>query len=104
MSTKLEEHLYPRGRSVSEPNSLPNVLDSDGAIVTYYSDKRKTTQSTVVDLGDSPNSNNGDPLRTAFAKINNFIEASYWVNEAINQQLTIINQRLNDIDSDLGNP
>ena len=94
MSTNLNDHLYPRGRSVTEPDLLPSVKDSDGNDVLFNSSKRKTTQSTVVDLGTSPNANDGDPLRTAFGKINNFIEAEYWVNEAINQ-------KLRDFDSEL---
>lgn len=96
MSTKLEDHLYPRGRSVNEPTLMPNVLDSDGNAIPFNSPKRKTTEATVVNLGDSPNSNNGDPLRTAFAKINNFIEASYWANEAINQKLGANDSELRD--------
>ena len=41
----------------------------------------------MVDVGDSPNSNTGDPLRLAFVKINNFIEASYWTSAAIDSEL-----------------
>lgn len=94
MSTHLTDHLYPKGRSAAEPDLMPNVLDSDGQIITFTSTKRKTSESTVVNLGDSPNSNNGDPLRTAFAKINNYMEAGYWVNEGINHKFA-------EIDSDL---
>lgn len=93
MSTKLEFHLYPKGRSAAEPDLMPSVKDGDGVTVLFTSEKRKTTEASVVNLGDSPNSNNGDPLRTAFAKINNFIEASYWTNESINK-------KFNDIDSE----
>ena len=107
MSTKLENHLYPKGRSQLEPDLMPNVLDSDGEIVTFNGPKRITTEATVVNLGDSPNSNNGDPLRTAFAKINNFIEASYWVNDSFNQLLGRMDSELRegifiygDMDSD----
>lgn len=96
MSTDLTKHLWPQGRSTSEPDLMPNVLDSDGNTVKYSSSKRKTTEATVVNLGDSPNSNNGDPLRTAFAKINNFIEASYWTNEGINQKFRDIDSELNE--------
>ena len=94
MSTYLKDHLYPAGKSAAEPNLMPSVLDSDGNTVGFYDDKRITTQQTVVNLGDAPNSNNGDPLRTAFAKINNFIEASYWTNEGVNQ-------KFRDLDSDI---
>lgn len=84
MSNKLEDHLYPAG-TAADPTVTPSVLDSDGNTVTYTSSKRKTNEATVVDVGDSANSNTGDPLRTAFIKINNFIEASYWANEGVVQ-------------------
>lgn len=96
MSTKFEDHLYPRGRSETEPDLIPSVKDSDGQSVLYNSSKRKTTESTVVNLGTSPNSNDGDPLRTSFAKVNNFIEASYWVNESINQKFREIDSELRE--------
>ena len=94
MSTKLPNYLFPKGRSEIEPDLMPNVLDSDGNPVLFTSAKRKTTEGTVVDLGASPNSNNGDPLRTSFAKVNNFMEAVYWWDEGINQ-------KFRDIDSEL---
>lgn len=87
MSTKLENHLYPKGKSETEPLQMPSVVDNDGNVITYYSASRKTTESTVVNLGDAPNANNGDSLRTAFAKINNYIEAAYWANDSINAVL-----------------
>ena len=87
MSRYLEKHLYPKGRSTTEPDLMPNVLDSDSNPISFLDPKRKTNESTVVNLGSSPNSNDGDPLRTAFAKLNNFIEASYWTNESLNQEI-----------------
>jgi hypothetical protein len=66
---------------------MPNVLDSESNPVNYLDSKRKTNEATVVNLGSSPNSNDGDPLRTAFAKVNNFIEASYWTNESLNAEI-----------------
>jgi len=87
LNRRLDYHLNPKGRSVSEPNLIPNVLDSDGGIIQYTSNKRRTSESTVVDIGTSPNANDGDPLRTAFIKINNFIEADYITNEIIDQEL-----------------
>ena len=96
MSTKFEDHLFPKGRSATEPDLLPSVKDSDGNDVLFNSPKRKTTQATVVNLGSAPNSNDGDPLRTSFGKINNFIEASYWVNESINKKFRDIDSELNE--------
>lgn len=103
MSTKLEAHLYPRGKSAIEPDTMPSVLDSDGDEVMYYGGNRITSESTVVDLGDAPNSNTGDALRTAFIKINNFMEANYWVNDSINQKLGEIETRLTAIETRLTN-
>ncbi len=87
LNRRLDYHLYPQGRSASEPSLIPNVKDSDGNIVQYYSGDRITSESTVVDIGSSPNANDGDPLRTAFIKINNFVEAEYITNEIIDQEL-----------------
>ena len=69
MSRRLEDHLYPKG-TLADSTIAPSVLDSDGVAVTYTSSKRKTSEVTVVDVGDSANSNTGDPLRSAFIKVN----------------------------------
>ena len=87
LNRRLDYHLYPQGRSASEPDLIPNVKDSDGNIIQYTSSNRITTESTVVDIGSAPNSNDGDPLRTAFIKVNNFIEAEYLTNEILDQEL-----------------
>jgi hypothetical protein len=92
--TRLEEILFPKGKSSALPNVMPSVLDSDGLEVGYFSDVRKTTEATVVDIGDAPNSNTGDALRTAFIKMNNFMEAVYWWSDEINH-------KFNDLDSDV---
>ena len=84
---RLDYHLFPKGRSASQPDLIPNVIDSDTGIVQYTSANRITTESTVVDIGTSPNSNDGDPLRTAFVKINNFMEAEYRTSEILDQEL-----------------
>lgn len=93
MSRRLEDHLYPKG-SLGDSTLTPSVLDSDGAAVGYESSKRKTSEVTVVNVGDSANSNTGDPLRTAFIKVNNFIEASYWTNETVARDMDWMERRL----------
>jgi len=92
--TRLEEILYPKGKSATLPDILPSVLDSDSQEVEYFGTNRKTSESTVVNIGDSPNSNTGDALRTAFIKMNNFMEAVYWWSDEINH-------KFNDLDSDI---
>ena len=36
LNRRLDYHLYPQGRSASEPSLIPNVKDSDGNIVFDY--------------------------------------------------------------------
>jgi len=74
---RLDFHLQPSG---NPDGVLPSVKDSDGNVVLYTGAKRITDETTVVDIGTSPNANDGDPIRTSFIKINNFIEASYHTN------------------------
>lgn len=76
----LPDILYPQGNNTTglpQPNVIPDVLDSDGNPVFFTSTKRFVSQVTGVDVGDSPNSNTGDPLRTAFVKLDNITEALY---------------------------
>lgn len=75
--SNLQDILFPRGNATQGPNVIPDVLDSDGNIVLFTANTRFVTQSTSVDVGDAPNSNTGDPLRTAFVKIDNIVEALY---------------------------
>ena len=103
MSTKLEDILYPKGKSAADPNVMPSVLDSDGTEVSYFNAKRKTSESTVVDIGDSPNTNTGDALRTAFIKVNNFMEATYWWSEHLNHKLSDLDSDISQIQTALDN-
>lgn len=76
----LPDILYPKGNDTQGtvmPNVIPDVLDSEGNPVFFTDTRRFVTQVSAVDVGDSPNSNTGDPLRTAFVKIDNIIEALY---------------------------
>lgn len=87
----LPEILYPQGNA-TDPNNLrpmviPDVLDSDGNPVYFTSNARLVSQVSGVDVGDSPNSNTGDPLRTAFVKIDNIVEAMYRNDLAKNYRL-----------------
>lgn len=90
---KLSDFLNPKG-NLNDNTKFPDVLDSDGTVLSYTSTNRKTSESTVVDLGDSPNSNTGDPLRLAFIKVNNFMEASYWSSQNDAKEFDDIKSRL----------
>ena len=101
----LKAHMWHSG-NLSNPDTLPDVYDNEGQIVTK--DTRLLSNSSAVDIGDSPNSNTGDPLRLAFIKVNNFMEASFWTNEAIDSDITEAYKKLDseerarkDTDSDL---
>lgn len=99
----LSFHLNPTG-NVLDPNLLPDVHDSDGQVIGYLDSDRITNTVSAVDVGDSPNSNSGDPLRLAFIKLNNFMEASYWTNERIAKDLFSLDQgiyRLDQADSEI---
>lgn len=68
------------------------VRDADGNNVAYQDNSRivptGATAGTAVNTGTSPNSNDGDPLRTSFIKLNNFMEASYRLSDSIDMELT----------------
>jgi len=81
---RLDYHLQP---SENPDGILPSVIDSEGSVVRYTGARRITDETTVVDIGTSPNANDGDPLRTAFIKLNNFMEASYHLSHEINDQM-----------------
>ena len=82
MSRRIEDHLSPA------PARSEEVTDSDGVVVRVGNPKRITNYNTAVNIGTSPNANDGDPLRTAFIKINNFIEAAYWASQQSDQFAT----------------
>lgn len=90
----LKAHLWPTG-NLSDPNSLPDIYDNNGLVVTK--DTRLLSNSSAVDVGDSPNSNTGDPLRLAFIKVNNFMEASFWTNTAIDSDITEVKTDINNV-------
>lgn len=90
----LKAHMWHSG-NLSNPDTLPDVYDNEGQIVTK--DTRLLSNSSAVDVGDSPNSNTGDPLRLAFIKVNNFMEASFWTNTAIDSDITEVKTDINNV-------
>lgn len=89
----LRAHLNPTG-NLTDPLLLPDVIDHDGNILNTLSTKRILNSVSAVDIGDSPNSNTGDPLRLAFIKLNNFMEASYWTSDSVDSEIHQIRRRL----------
>lgn len=102
MSRLLSAHLNPRG-DLADSEQIASVYDSDGNVLQYSSANRITSESTVVNIGSGPNTNDGDALRTAFIKINNFMEANYWANKKIADELATIEARLDAIETRLTN-
>lgn len=85
-STDLKDFLRPDG------TLIPSVKDKNGVTVTSANVVANTT--VTVNIGTAPNANDGDPLRIAFAKMNNFVEASYRVNEIIDSDIQSIHIEL----------
>ncbi|MCG7944881.1 MAG: hypothetical protein N0C84_00895 [Candidatus Thiodiazotropha taylori] len=84
---QLREYLQP-----DKGDSVPLVYDHGGTPVSKVNGNLLTDTYTAVDLGDTPNSNNGDPLRLAFAKINNFVEAVYHYTDDLHDSVQTIDQ------------
>ena len=73
-------------------SSVPDVYTKDSDLVT--TSNQITNTSILVDVGNSPNSNTGDPLRLAFVKFNNLAEAVF-------QQSIGLQAKFDNYDSDL---
>ena len=84
-NTLLSDYLTRSG-SINRP-SLTDPANSSAAV---SENDYIVNNNTRVNVGSSPNANDGDPLRTAFQKINNFIEAVYRVNRNINTDITTL--------------
>ena len=84
-NTLLSDYLTKSG-SVNRPN-LTDPANSNAVI---SENQYTVNNNTRVDVGSSPNANDGDPLRTAFQKLNNFIEAVYRTNLNINTDITTL--------------
>jgi len=84
-NTLLSDYLTKSG-SINRP-SLTDPANSNAVI----SENQYTVNTnTRVNVGSSPNANDGDPLRTAFQKLNNFIEAVYRTNVNVNADITTL--------------
>lgn len=85
MATNKIKHIL----APDSTTNRPGVFDSDlNRVIT--NDEFTVNENTRVNIGSSPNSNDGEPLRTAFIKINDFIEASYRVNDEVAGQVDAI--------------
>lgn len=73
----LKDFLKPNyGDGAGEVGVAP-VSDSEGNTVAYGSSARLVKENVRPNVGSGANTNTGDPLRTAFIKIGNFMEAVY---------------------------
>ena len=82
-NTLLSDYLS-KNSSINKP-SLTDPANSNAVIAE---NDYTVNTNTRVNVGSSPNSNDGDPLRTAFQKLNNFIEAVYRTNVNVNADIT----------------
>ena len=52
-------------------------VNVDSGTLAFNDSNRIVKNNVRINIGSSPNSNTGDPLRTAFIKVGNFMEAVY---------------------------
>tara|TARA_R110002153_G_scaffold29711_3_gene91102 strand:+ start:26444 stop:27181 length:738 start_codon:yes stop_codon:yes gene_type:complete len=84
-NTLLSDFLTKTG-SINRP-SLTDPANSNSVV---SENDYTVNNNTRVNIGSSPNANDGDPLRTAFQKLNNFIEAVYRVNVNVNTDISTL--------------
>ena len=52
-------------------------VNTQAGVIAFNDSNRIVKNNVRINIGSSPNSNTGDPLRTAFIKVGNFMEAVY---------------------------
>ena len=84
-NTLLSDYLTKTG-SINRPT----IKDPANNNAVVSENDYSVNTNTRVNVGSSPNANDGDPLRTAFQKLNNFIEAVYRTNVNINTDISTL--------------
>jgi hypothetical protein len=94
----LSDILKPNyGDGVDEVGTAP-VLNDGGTEVSFNAADRRVKNNVRINIGNSPNSNTGDPLRTAFIKVGNFMEAVYATDSDKNRRLQRLERPTGDSD------
>jgi hypothetical protein len=94
----LSDILKPNyGDDVGEVGIAP-VKNDAGSEVSFNATSRKVKNNVRINIGNSPNSNTGDPLRTAFIKIGNFMEAVYATDSDKDRRLARLERPTGDSD------
>jgi len=94
----LSDILKPNyGDGPGEVGTAP-VKNDAGTEVAFNSAARRVKNNVRINIGNSPNSNTGDPLRTAFIKIGNFMEAVYATDSDKNRRLLRLEKPTGDSD------
>lgn len=84
-NTLLSDYLTKAGST-----NRPSITDPANNNAVVSENDYTVNNNTRVNVGSSPNANDGDPLRTAFQKLNNFIEAVYRVNANVNTDISTL--------------
>ena len=94
----LKDILKPNyGVDVGESGTTPVVKDS-GSTLSFFDSNRRVGDNTRINIGSSPNSNTGDPIRTAFIKVGNFMEAVYMSDSDKDRRLVRFEKPFGDSD------
>lgn len=94
----LKDILKPNyGVDVGESGTTPVIKDS-GSTLSFFDANRRVGDNTRINIGSSPNSNTGDPIRTAFIKVGNFMEAAYMADSDKDRRLVRFEKPFGDSD------
>lgn len=94
----LKDILKPNyGDGVGESGTAP-VTKDNGSTLDFFDSNRRLKDNTRINIGTSANSNTGDPIRTAFIKVGNFMEASYMADSDKDRRLLRMEKPFGDSD------
>jgi len=94
----LKDILKPNfGDGVGVSGTAP-VKKDNGSTLDFFDSNRRLKDNTRINIGTSANSNTGDPIRTAFIKVGNFMEASYMADSDKDRRLLRMEKPFGDSD------
>lgn len=94
----LKDILKPNYGDTAGEIGVAPVIGNDGGDLDFGSNKRLVKNNVRINIGSSPNSNTGDPLRTAFIKVGNFMEAAYIADSDKDRRLLRLEKNAKDSD------
>ena len=73
-------------------------VNTQAGVIAFNDSNRIVKNNVRINIGSSPNSNTGDPLRTAFIKVGNFMEAVYRADSDKDLRIKIFETPVGDSD------